>query len=77
MRVIVNPGTYRAEEKRLAHVVEVDDYMVDPDDVRQVFNYAKRVAEQNAALIELLADKGILELPDMGVFEVPHMEKSE
>jgi len=77
MRVIVNPGTYRAEEKRLAAVVEVDDYMVDSDNVRQVFSYVKRVAEQNARLIELLADKGILELPDMGVFEVPHMGKAE
>lgn len=77
MRVIVNPGMYRAEEKQLSHVVEVSDYFVDCDNVRQVFNYAKAVAEQNAKLIELLVEKGALQLEDLARFEVPHMEKAE
>jgi len=76
MRVITNPGTSWEKEKQLADVVQVDDYMVDADNVYQVYKYAQRVAEQNARLIELLVEKGMLSLDDLGVFEVPPMEKT-
>lgn len=74
MRVITNPGTYSEKEKQLSAVVEVSQYYVDFDNVRQLADYAQKVAAQNAALIELLVEKGVLTLADCQALGAPHME---
>lgn len=48
---------------------------MDFDNVRQLANYAQKVAEQNAALIEMLVEKGVLTLGDCRAFGAPHMEE--
>lgn len=76
MRVKTQPGTHWEKEERLADVVEIDGYMVDCNNLFQVHGYAEKVAQQNALLIELLVEKGVLELADLDVFDVPPMEKA-
>lgn len=76
MRVITNPGCYNEEEKQLAQVVEISDYYVDFDNMREMARFARDVAKQNAALIELLVEKGVLTLADCtSSFGVPYMEE--
>jgi len=76
MRVIVNPGMWHAEEKRLRDVMLVNDYYTDSANVFHVYQYAQKVAEQNALLIEILVEKGFLTLEDCRQFDAPSMEKA-
>lgn len=75
MRVITNPGRYDEEEKQLAQVVEISDYYVDFGNMREMARFARDVAKQNAALIELLVEKGVLTLADCQALGAPHMEE--
>lgn len=78
MRVTINTGCYHEEEKQLAKVVEVSDYYLDFDNVRQLARYAQEVAAQNAALIELLVEKGVITLADCtSSLGAPRMEAVE
>ena len=77
MRVIINPGCYNEEEKQLSTVMLVDDYWLDFDKALDVGRYAQKVAEQNAALIEMLVEKGVLTLGDCQALGAPHMENAE
>lgn len=77
MRVIINPGTYSEEEKQLSAVMLVDDYGLDFGKASDVGQYAQKVAEQNAALIELLVEKGVLTLADCQGLGAPRMEEAK
>lgn len=70
MRVIINPGTYREAEEELRDMLQVNKGLyIDP------WDYVDAVAEQNAALIEMLVEKGALTLADCQALGAPHMEK--
>lgn len=75
MRVIINPGCYNEEEKQLSAVMLADDYWLDFGKASDVGQYAQKVAEQNAALIELMVEKGVLTLADCRALGAPHMEE--
>lgn len=75
MRVTVKPGCYDEEEKQLSTVMLVDDYWLDFGKSTDVGRYAQKVAEQNAALIEMLVEKGVLTLADCQSLGAPHMEE--
>ena len=73
MRVITNPGLFQEERTTLAAAVQVENWGI--DDHLDVYKYAVRVAEQNAALIEMLVEKGVLTLADCRALGAPHMEE--
>jgi hypothetical protein len=73
MRVITNPGLYDAQETTLSAAVQVENWGI--EDYIDVYKYAVRVAEQNAALVELLVEKGVLTLADCQALGAPHMEE--
>lgn len=73
MKVLTNPGSYNEEEKELADVMEVDTYYIDSRMSEQVFSYAEKVSAQNAALIDMLVEKGVLTLEDCQALGAPHM----
>lgn len=75
MRVIVKPGCYDETERQLSAVMLVDDYWLDFGKASDVGQYAQKVAEQNAALIEMLVEKGVLTLADCQALGAPHMEE--
>lgn len=75
MRVITNPGLFQEERTTLAAAMQVENWGI--DDHIDAYKYSVRVAEQNAALIELLVEKGVLTLADCQLLGGPHMEEGK
>ena len=73
MKVIIDPGCYHEQVKNLADAVAIETFNIDPRVSSQVFDYAEKVSRQNAALIDMLAEKGILTLDDCIFLGAPDM----